>query len=205
MPRAVALFFLATPMLVSQGTDAAYFKGDAKAIMVACADRARAIKPKDSRLLAEYGRAYLAGGDRAKAEGAFAAAIASDPKDAQTHFLIGYAWQMNGFKAEALAAFDKMVAMDPKGKNAFHRAAIVLLDGGNESKAVELMEKAWLLDKEDWQNCVEFGRACLRNGKKDLAALWFERTVAAKPKEERMWNEIALAYADGGVPARTSF
>jgi Flp pilus assembly protein TadD len=85
------------------------------------------------------------------------------------------------------------------------KAAVVLLDGGNEAKAVELMEKAWSLDPKDWQNCVEFGRACVRNGKKDLAATWFERTVQARPKEERMWNEIALAYADGGVPARTIF
>jgi len=81
----------------------------------------------------------------------------------------------------------------------------LLYTSGNEAKAVELMDKAWALDPKDWQNCVEFGRAGVRKGKKDLAATWFERTVAVRPKEERMWNEIALAYADGGVPARTSF
>jgi hypothetical protein len=53
--------------LGAQTYNAEYFKGDRKAIMAACADKARAIKPKDSRLLAEYGRAYLASGDRVKA------------------------------------------------------------------------------------------------------------------------------------------
>lgn len=203
--RTCLLLAAASLALGAQTFNTEYFKGDRKAIMAACADKARAIKPKDSRLLAEYGRAYLASGDRAKAEGAFAAAVASDPKDGETHFLIGYAWSLNGFKAEALAAWDKMAAMDPKGKNSFTKAAIVLLDAGNEAKAVEFMEKAWTLDRQDWQNCVEFARACVRNGKKDLAAVWFERTVQARPKEERMWNEIALAFADGGVPARTTF
>jgi len=199
--RNLTFLLLAAPLVAQApvGVDQAFFKGDPRTVMVGCADRARAIKPKDSRLLAEYGRAYLASGDRAKAEGAFAAALIDDPKDGETHRLIAYAWLKNGFKLEAVAALDKMVIMDPKAKNAFSKAAVNLLDAGLADKAVELMKRAWILDPKDWQNCAEFTRAAVRNGKLDLAAEWAVHTVEAKPKEERMWNELALVYADGGA------
>ena len=199
--RNFAFLFLAMPLLAQApaGVDQAFFKGDPRAVMAGCADRARAIKPKDSRLLAEYGRAYLASGNRAKAEEAFMAAMVSDPKDGETHRLIAYAWLKNGFKPEAVAALDKMVIMDPKAKNAFSKAAVNLMDAGLTDKAVELMKRAWILDPKDWQNCGDFTRAAVRNGKLDLAAEWAMHTVEAKPKEERMWNELALVYADGGA------
>ncbi|MBL0211106.1 MAG: hypothetical protein IPQ13_09385 [Holophagaceae bacterium] len=199
--RFPTLLLIAAPLLAQApaGVDQAFFKGDPRAVMAGCADRARAIQPKDSRLLAEYGRAYLASGDRPKAEGAFVAALIDDPKDGETHRLIAFAWLKNGFKPEAVAALDKMVVMDPKAKNAFSKAAVNLLDAGMTEKAVELMKRAWILDPKDWQNCAEFTRAAVRNGKLDLAAEWAMHTVEGKPKEERMWNELALIYADGGA------
>jgi len=89
--------------------DEAWFKGDPKAIMTACADRARGIKPMDSRLVAEYGHAYLASGDRTKAEEAFTAAPLFDLKDGETYRLIAYAWLRHGFKADARRLAEKYV------------------------------------------------------------------------------------------------
>jgi Flp pilus assembly protein TadD len=201
MRRAVLLAALG-PFLFAQapaGVDQAFFKGDPRAVMAGCADRARAIKPKDKHLLAEYGRAYLASGNRAKAEEAFAMALMEDAKDGETYRLIACAWLKNGFKPEGVAALDKMVIVDPKAKNVFSKAAVNLMDAGMTDKAVELMKRAWILDPKDWQNCAEFTRAAVRNGKLDLAAEWALHTVEAKPKEERMWNELALVYADGGA------
>lgn len=194
-------FFLAAALAgqVPAGIDEAYFKGDPKTIMAACADRARAIKPNDSRLLAEYGQAYLTSGDRAKAEEAFAAAAKSDPKDGETYRLIGLAWLRMGHKTEALAALAQMQQMDPKAKNAFCKAAVNLLEAGLEAEAEPLMEKAWKLDPKDWQNCAAFARVALKARKAELGARWCARTVEARPKEERMWNELALAFAEAGA------
>ena len=194
---------LAAAMTVSlagqvPGFEEGFFKGDPKAVAVACADKARVIKPNDSRLLAEYGRAYLASGNRARAEEAFQRAVASDPKDGETHRLIALAWLRHGFKAEALKAVEDMQRLDPKAKNAFAKGAVDLLDAGLGPQAETLMEKAWQLDPKDWQNCAEFVRAAVRAKNPDQAARWAMRTLAARPKEERMWNELALAYADGG-------
>ncbi len=200
MRVAIAVAAVLTCSLAGQvpGFEEGFFKGDPKAIAVACADKARVIKPNDSRLLAEFGRAYLAAGDRKRAEEAFQRAVASDPKDGETHRLIALAWLRHGFKTEALRAVEDMQRLDPKAKNAFAKGAVDLLDAGLGTQAEALMEKAWQLDPKDWQNCVEFGRSAVRNKKPDLMAKWFQKTVAARPKEERMWNELALAYADGG-------
>ena len=101
-------------------------------------------------------------------------------------------------KAAAKAIADMQVA-DPKDKNAFTRAAVNLQDFGLAKEADALMERAWILDPSDWQNCVAFGRACLRKARREAAARWFARASQAKPQEERMWNAVALAYADRGA------
>jgi tetratricopeptide (TPR) repeat protein len=199
--RACFLSLLALPLSAQlpAAFDEAFFKGDPKAIMVACADKARVIKPNDSRLLAEFGRAYLAAGDAGRAEDAFTRAVASDPKDAETYRLIAFAWLRHGRKPQALKALEDMQRMDPKAKNAFTKAAVNLLDAGAAAEAEALMEKAWQLDPKDWQNCADYVRAAVRVKKPELAARWAARTVTARPKEERMWNELALAFADGGA------
>lgn len=199
--RNIILAFLALPLAAQAPAafDEAYFKGDPKAIMVACADKARVIRPNDSRLLAEFGRAYLAAGEAARAEEAFQRAVASDPKDGETYRLVAFAWLRGGAKDKAMKALEDMQRMDPKAKNAFAKAAVNLLDAGAAAEADALMEKAWQLDPKDWQNCADFVRAAVRAGKLELAARWAARTVAARPREERMWNELALAWADKGL------
>jgi len=196
--RPLALCLLALP-LFSQAMDEATFRGDARKLAGACADRARLLRPKDAKMLAEYGRAFLAAGERAKAEECFQAARIDKPRDADVHRLIAVARLRAGQRGEALKAIADMQVADPKDKNAFTRAAVNLQDFGQAKDADALMERAWILDPSDWQNCVAFGRSCLRKARKEAAAKWFARASQAKPQEERMWNAIALAYADHGA------
>ncbi len=196
--RPLALCLLALP-LFSQAMDEATFRGDARKLAGACADRARLLRPKDAKMLAEYGRAFLAAGERAKAEECFQAARIDKPKDADVHRLIAAAWLRAGQRGEALKAIADMQVADPKDKNAFTRAAVNLQDFGQAKDADALMERAWILDPSDWQNCVAFGRSCLRKARREAAAKWFARASQAKPQEERMWNAVALAYADHGA------
>ncbi len=196
--RPLAFCLLALP-LFSQAMDEAAFRGDARRVAGACADRARLLRPKDAKMLAEYGRAFLAAGERAKAEECFQAARIDKPKDADVYRLIAVAWLRAGQRGEALKAIADMQVADPKDKNAFTRAAVNLQDFGQAKDADALMERSWILDPSDWQNCVAFGRSCLRKSRKEAAAKWFARASQAKPQEERMWNAIALAYADHGA------
>jgi Flp pilus assembly protein TadD len=150
-------------------------------------------------MLAEYGRAFLAAGERAKAEECFQLARMDKPKDADVHRLIAVAWLRAGQRVEALKAIADMQVADPKDKNAFTRAAVNLGDFGLAKEADALMERAWILDPSDWQNSLAFGRSCLRKNRRDAAAKWFARASQAKPQEERLWNALALAYADHGA------
>lgn len=189
---------LALPLL-AQGLDEASFRGDARKLAGACADRAQLLRPKDARMLAEYGRAFLAAGERAKAEACFQLARAESPRDAEVLRLIALAWLRGGQRAEALKAISDMQVADPKARQAFTRAAVNLQEFGLAKEADALMERAWILDPSEWQNSVAFGRACLRKGRRDVAARWFARASQAKPQEEHMWNALALAYADSGA------
>lgn len=196
--RRFAFCLLALP-LFAQGLDEASFRGDPRKLAGSCADRARLLRPKDAKMLAEYGRAFLAAGERAKAEDCFQLARIESPRDGDVHRLIAAAWLRAGQRVEALKAIADMQAVDPKAKNAFTRAAVNLQDAGLAKEADALMERAWILDPSEWQNSVAFGRSCLRKARKDAAAKWFTRASQAKPQEERMWNAIALAYADHGA------
>lgn len=196
--RRAALCLLALP-LFAQGLDETAFRGDPRRLAGTCADRARLLKPKDARMLAEYGRAFLVAGERAKAEECFQLARIESPRDADIHRLIAAAWLRSGQRLEALKAVADMQTADPKAKNAFTRSAVNLQDAGLAKEADALMERAWILDPSEWQNCVAYGRSCLRKAWRDAAARWFARASQAKPQEERMWNAIALAFADHGA------
>lgn len=185
---------LCLPLLAQVPRDLgpAFFSREPKLVMVECADIARSREGKDSRMLAKCGHVYLAAGERARAEEAFALALKDDPKDGITRYLIGLAWLRNGFKSEALSSFSKI----PPDKNDLAKAACRLAEARMATEAEEMMTKAWNLDRQDWENCSEFGKAALLNGLPELAAIWFKRTLEAAPKDWCAWNSISLAYAE---------
>ena len=189
---------LAMP-LSAQGVDEASFRGDPKKLAATFAERARILKPNDSRHLAALGRAFLANGERRKAEEVFLQAKVLDAKDGETHRLIMAAWLRSGQKTEALKALDDMQLLDPKNRKVFAKGAVDLLEAGLDRPAQDLMERAWALDTGDWEPCLAFVRAALRKHRPDIAAKWSSRAVIMKPQEERLWRELALAYADGGA------
>lgn len=182
------------PLLAQMPKDLgpAFFSRDPKLVMVECADIARSREGKDSRMLAKYGHVYLAAGDRAKAEEAFALALKDDSKDGTTRYLIGLAWLRNGFKSEAVNSFSKI----PPDKNDLAKAACRLAEARMVAEAEAMMTTAWNLDREDWENCSEFAKAALLNDLPELAATWFKRTLEAAPKDWCAWNSISLAYAE---------
>jgi tetratricopeptide (TPR) repeat protein len=199
----VILLALATLSLVGQATppppvvfNEAFFNGDRRAILQACADKARAIKPKDAKYLAEYGRAYLAALDRPKAEAAFKEAEDKEPKDGQVLRLIASAWLKHGYKTEALEGYEKIVKRDPKNKEAVTQAAIDLAEVGLVNEAERYMGVLLALEKDDWARFLMFGRAFLVAGQRKKAATWFARAAALKPNEEKLFLEISRAFAE---------
>jgi len=200
--RVAALFLLAMSLLAQApkpapaAFDEAFFNGDRRAILQACADKARAIKPKDAKYLAEYGRAYLAALDRPKAEAAFKEAEEKEPKDGLVLRLIAAAWLKHGYKTEALEGYEKIVKRDPKNKEAVTQAAIDLAEVGLVNEAERYMGVLLALEKDDWARFLLFGKAFLVAGQRKKAATWFARAAALKPNEEKLFLEISRAFAE---------
>ncbi len=186
---------------IPQVVDKAFFSQEPKILMKLCSDESIRLNTKDTHLLAEYGDTQLALGNRAGAEAAFAKAALKSPNDAQTHHLIGLAWLRKGFKKEALAAYAAMVNVDLTGsyenrKNIFTKAALDLIKAGEVKLATEYMEAGYRLDKGDAENFIEFGRAALLVGERELSATYFTRAVKADGKDVDVWLGISNAYAD---------
>lgn len=171
-------------------------------------------------MLAEYGLVYLLAGDRKRAEDAFQRGIAGDPKDGETYRIIAHAWLMAGQAKEALEAMDQMQKVDPKATSVFAKAGVDLVEHGFIQEGQALMLKSMDLtaaardayqkpalfgtydfnsEALDAEQAVRFGRAFLRAKHQDEAAWWFHKAVEKKPKEEKVWNAIALALASGGT------
>ena len=183
---------LATLSLVAQAQksaavfDEAFFNGDRRTILEGCADKARSIKPKDARYLAECGRAYLAAMNQPRAVEAFRDAEARESK----------AWLKHGYKTEALEGYEKIVQRDPKNKEAVTQAAVDLAEVGLVNEAERYMGVLVALDKDSWERFLMFGRALLVAGQRRKAAVWFARAAALKPNEEKLFLEISRAFAE---------
>lgn len=174
----------------------AFFAGDRRAILEGCADKARSIKPKDAKYLAECGRAYLAALDKPKAEAAFKDAETREPKDGAVLRLIAQAWLKHGYKTEALEGYEKIVKRDPKNKEAVTAAAVDLAEVGLVNEAERYMGVLVALEKDDWERFLQFGKALLVAGQRKKAAFWFARAAALKPNEEKLFLEISRAFAE---------
>ncbi|MBK9797378.1 MAG: hypothetical protein IPP58_12950 [Holophagaceae bacterium] len=197
-----AIFALATLALAAQAPkpvpifNEAFFNGDRRAILAGCADRARSLKPKDAKYLAECGRAYLAAMDKPKAEAAFKEAETREPKDGQVLRLIAQAWLKHGYKTEALEGYEKIVQRDPKNKEVVTLAAIDLAEVGLVNEAERYMGVLVALEKDNWERFLLFGRAMLVAGQRKKAATWFARAATLKPNEEKLFLEISRAFAE---------
>lgn len=176
--------------------DEAFFAGDRRTVLEACADRARSLKPKDAKYLAECGRAYLAALDRPKAEVAFREAEQREPRDGQVLRLVAQAWLKHGYKSEALEGYEKILQRDPKHKEALTQAGVDLAEVGLVAEAERYMGALAVLEKDDWERFLRFGRAYLVAGQRKRAAAWFAKAVALKPGEEKVFLEISRAFAE---------
>lgn len=175
--------------------DEAFFKGDPRAIALACAEQARSLKPKKDHVLAQVGRIQLAAGDRADAEANFKAAL---PGDSETFRWVGQAWIEAGEADRAAPLLKDMPISGWSAKDEMRTSAALLMDAGRAKEAEALMKRLLEKDRWDWENMSAYARACLRQGRQDLAAFWYAKALDAKRDVPALWNEIAVSMSDKG-------
>ena len=174
----------------------AFLSGERKRVLKEMADRLSTRHPADAYLLAESGRAYLAGLEMAKGKETLAAAEEQGLKDGHALRLIGLAWLKNGSKAEALVAYDKVLQRDPGNQQALVRSAVDLVEVGLLPEAEKFMKAVLAREPKAWEAFLEFGRAYLFGGQRKQAATWFARSLEANPEEDKVVLEIMKAFAD---------
>lgn len=188
--------------LAAQLPLASRIQDDPKGAMLAFAERARALSPRsplDARALAHVGRAYMVAGDLPAAEKAFAEAEARDGRDAETQLIIAKAWLEAGKNASALACLAKARSKAPDRYGIFADFATALMDAGLTDAAEEIFDYAIGHEPKAWARATQYGRACLRRKRQDLAAKAWARVAGLARNEENFWNEIALSLGDGGA------
>lgn len=173
-----------------------FFNGDRRKILRDMGDALRALKPRDAKYLAEVGRAYLASGDKAKAQETFKLAEALEPKDGKVLRMIAVAWLKHGYRTEALDGYELVFTRDSGNKDAVMDAAIDLAEAGMVPQAEKFMNHYLAMESSKWEAYVAFGKALLVSGQRKKASPWFARAVAVKPNEEKVYQEIARAFAD---------
>ena len=197
--RAQVLALLLAPALLAQAParlDEAFFNGDRSKVLKAVTDRARIMKDNDAKLLAEYGRAYLAALDVPKGREMLRLAEAREPEDGEVLRLVALAWLKNGFKSEALGAYEQILRRDPKNKDALAQSGIDLAEVGLVNEAEKYMNAFLAREPEDWRWFLAFGQAFLASGFRKQAAPWFARAVHVKPDEEDVMIGILRAFSD---------
>ena len=198
MSRVFSCLILAFGALAAQDSrlDEAALAGDSKAPLAACAERMEFLKPKDGKLLAEAGRFQLLAGHARKGEDLLRFAEMMDPKDREVMRLVGQAYLKAGRRKEALAAYEKVLGRDGGSRKAIANAGMDLAEAAAGTEAERYMNGFALLEPNDWESFVAFGRAYLRGGLRRSAAPWFHRALLLKPQEERVYLEIGRAYAE---------
>jgi Flp pilus assembly protein TadD len=195
----LSLFALSAFTLLSaqdRHLDTTGFAGDPKGVLASCAERLEALKPKDGKYLAEAGRFQLLAGNPRKGEDLLRFAEMVDPRDREVLRLIGQAFLKAGRQKDALAAYDKVLQRDGGPRKGIANTGMDLAEARLAREAERYMDAYALLENNDWETFIAFGRAHLRAGSRRMAATWFQRALVLKPTEERAYLEIGRAFAE---------
>lgn len=166
----------------------------------------------------EYGRYWLAQGDYRRARVLFGTALATDPKHAEALLGLGQAErqlaamarqkkdarEMNQHYAAAISSLRRLISLEPDNADAYCWLGQIYFEGGDPSRAAELLAKArdltpqralfrrWLM-----LACSHAGR--YREAKEE--ALAYRTMVARKPEQsltrsERRWRQEEQYWID---------
>lgn len=197
VPRILYLLLASLPLL-AQTPDAAFFKGDPKAIIQAAAEKARSLRPNDRDTLSVVAQGYLATGERAKAESLFLS-MERRSSSIKTYGLIAKAWLQAGIKDPVPALVEKAKATGSRDGDDLTEFAVILMSGGMPKEAGDIMGLAYTADPKNHDGCLDFARACLRAGRPQDALPWLQRALQAKPQDADIWRDVAMALADHGL------
>lgn len=169
-------------------------------------DKAVQINPYFWRNYNQLGAAYLKAHDRPKALAAFQKVTQLQPDYAGGYANMGYVYYMSGDWDKCGPQFRKALELEKSAVN-YQNLGTFALYSGNASEAVQLLEQASVLGRDDPTNFSNLADAYFVTGQQDKAIFDYKKAIELayqafklNPKDGQMLGSIAVNYAKIGDP-----
>jgi tetratricopeptide (TPR) repeat protein len=145
-------------------------------------ERARALSPRDARIVASIAHTQAGRGRNAEAAALFRQALDLDPAQPGTWFNLGYLLGEMEDHGEAVTAFRRAVELDPKLDRAWYGLALALIRCGAVEEAVTALKRNTELQPMSPYGWYQLAHAYLRLGQRDKAESVVHRLAKFEPK-----------------------
>jgi len=155
--------------------------------------RAIQLDPKNAVPHRYLGTAYSKEGKKGEASAEFQRALALDPKDWRTYMEIGLDAYNSGRYKDAAANWERVIQIQPDDVRALVNLGAVYHALGRDDDASSALQRA-LEIKPNGDVYNNLGTIRYYQGKYDLAAAAFEKTVALNANDYNSWASLGDAY-----------
>lgn len=145
-------------------------------------ERARAMAPRDARIVASIAHTLAGRGRGAEAAALFRQALDLDPDQPALWFNLGFLLEEGGDAAAAAAAFRRAVDLDPKLDRAWYGLALAQIKLGEVEDAVAALKRNTELQPMSPYGWYQLAHAYLRLGQRDKAERVVHRLAKFEPK-----------------------
>lgn len=104
--------------------------------------------------------------------------------------------RLQGRLVDAEAIYQQIIQQYPDAHYAFHGLGLVALDAGNQTLAIDLINRAIAYNDKIAFYYSNLGEICRRSGRLEAAVAAGERATLLAPKEAASFYNLGLAYTD---------
>lgn len=104
--------------------------------------------------------------------------------------------RLQGKLLDAEAIYQQVIQQHPDAHYAYHGLGLVALDAGNETRAIDFINRAIAYNDKIAFYHSNLGEICRRSGRLEAAVAAGERATQLAPKEPASFYNLGLAYTD---------
>lgn len=145
-------------------------------------ERARAVAPRDCRIVASIAHATAVLGRKAEAAALFRQALDLDAAQPGNWFNLGFLLEEMGDGEGAASAFRRALELDPKLDRAWYGLALVLIRSGRLEEAVDALKRNTELQPMSPYGWYQLAHTYLRLGHQEKAESVIHRLAKFEPK-----------------------
>lgn len=114
--------------------------------------------------------------------------------DATSWFYLGNCYECLGELVNAKSAYYKVIELRENYLDAYKNLCVILMQLKEEDKAVELAQKAKLIDSEDYTYDYLIGTAYVALKKYDESIKYLKEAIEISPEHSQIYGNLGMAY-----------